>query len=116
MTAEAAERFTWGLVEMDRETGKYRRANSDPDHETAIINEAKLRDWLKAGAYASSPWSRSLSARLFGALCDLGMKPVRWIRRLVVRHFRHEHPHLSRKRNGDGMSSDALAGIPIHLC
>jgi hypothetical protein len=42
-----------------KQSGKYRRANSDPGHETAIINEAKLRDRLKAGAYASSPWSPS---------------------------------------------------------
>lgn len=48
MTAEQAQRFAYGLVELDRETGKYRRAHSDPGMETMIINEAKYREQLLA--------------------------------------------------------------------
>jgi hypothetical protein len=59
MTAEAAALFSHDLVELDRETRLYRRVHSDPGLETAIINEAKLRDRLKAGASAPSPWSSS---------------------------------------------------------
>lgn len=50
MVAETAARFTYGLVELDRQSGKYRRANSDPAHETAIVNEQKFRDRLLANS------------------------------------------------------------------
>jgi hypothetical protein len=46
MTAETADHFASGLVELDRETGLYRRVQSAPGHETAIIGEAKYREAL----------------------------------------------------------------------
>jgi hypothetical protein len=46
MTAETADHFARDLVELDRETGLYRRLQSDPGSETAIINEAKFRQEL----------------------------------------------------------------------
>jgi hypothetical protein len=58
MTAETAESFTWGLVELDRESGCYRRTCLDSGSETAIINEAKLRDQFKADDRDQpAPWS-----------------------------------------------------------
>lgn len=54
-TAEKAHSFTYGLVELDRETGKYRRASPDPGLETMMIREALLRDQLRAGGAPSSP-------------------------------------------------------------
>lgn len=59
MATETDAKFTWGLVEPDCETGKYRRASSDPGIETMLINETKLCDRLEAGVYLSSPWSTS---------------------------------------------------------
>ena len=57
MTAEAAERFTWGL--LDHATGLYRRPQSDPGLETSIINEAKYRE-----SFLSSPQAAPLGNRL----------------------------------------------------
>jgi hypothetical protein len=59
MSAEAAERFTWGLVEVDRETGLYRRAQSDPGLEASIIKEAKYQE-----SFLSSPQAAPLGNRL----------------------------------------------------
>lgn len=52
MPAEAAHRWTYGLVKLDRETGCYRRASLDSGSETQIINEAKYAERLKAGGGA----------------------------------------------------------------
>jgi hypothetical protein len=46
MTAETADDFARDLVELDRETRLYRRVQSDPGSETAIINEARFRQEL----------------------------------------------------------------------
>lgn len=46
MTAESAERLAYGLVELDRETGSYRRVQPDPGSETALINAANQRNAL----------------------------------------------------------------------
>jgi len=59
MTAEAAERFTWGLLDLDHATGLYRRPHSDPGLETSIINEAKYRE-----SFLSSPQAAPLGNRL----------------------------------------------------
>jgi len=58
MRAEEAERYTYGLVELDNPTGLYRRLCPESGAETATI-EAKMRDRLKAGAIGPSPWSPS---------------------------------------------------------
>jgi hypothetical protein len=60
MTAEAADRFTWGLVELDRETGLYRRVQGDPGHETAIIGEAKYREALLRPVREADPGGNRL--------------------------------------------------------
>jgi hypothetical protein len=58
MLAEAAHRFAYGLVTLDRETGCYRRACLDSGSETQIINEEKYAERLKAGAVSGpSEWS-----------------------------------------------------------
>jgi hypothetical protein len=60
MTAEAAERFAFGLVVKDKATGLYRRACLDTGGETAIFNEAKLNERLRAGsAGAPASWASS---------------------------------------------------------
>ena len=46
MSAETADQFAPDLVELDRETGLYRRVHSDPGSETAIINAARFRQEL----------------------------------------------------------------------
>ncbi len=58
MTAEAAERFAFGLVELDRETGLYRRAQSDPGLETLIVDEAKYRESFLRSTPAALPGNR----------------------------------------------------------
>jgi hypothetical protein len=58
MTAERAERFAFGLVELDRETGLYRRAQSNPGLETSIIDEAKYRESFLRSTTAAPPGNR----------------------------------------------------------
>ncbi len=60
MTAEAAALFSHDLVELDRETGLYRRVHSDPGHETAIISEAKYREALLRPAREADPGGNRL--------------------------------------------------------
>lgn len=43
MTAEAAARMTVGLVELDRESGTYRRVQLDPEEEWRAISTALAR-------------------------------------------------------------------------
>ena len=58
MTAESAAKFTWDLVELDRESGTYRRVQWDPGLETQIINAATARERMLA------PMKPSLGNRL----------------------------------------------------
>jgi hypothetical protein len=60
MTAETADDFASGLVELDREAGLYRRVQSDPGHETAIIGEAKYREALLRPAREADPGGNKL--------------------------------------------------------
>jgi hypothetical protein len=60
MTAETADRFTSGLVELDRETGLYRRVQDDPGRETAIISEAKDREALLRPVREADPGGNRL--------------------------------------------------------
>jgi hypothetical protein len=46
MTAETAHRAARDLVDLDRESGTYRRVQMDPALETLIINEAAARSRL----------------------------------------------------------------------
>jgi hypothetical protein len=58
MTAEAAARFSHDLVELDRETGLYRRVHSDPGIETGIISEEKYREALLRPVREAAPGNR----------------------------------------------------------
>jgi hypothetical protein len=58
MTAEAAARFSHDLVEVDRETGLYRRVHSDPESEAGIISEEKNREALLRPVREADPGNR----------------------------------------------------------
>jgi hypothetical protein len=66
MPPEVAARLAYGLVELDRETGMYHRAQLAPVDERMIIEQAQAREMAEAAAAGRDqpgPWSAPLRRR-----------------------------------------------------
>jgi hypothetical protein len=59
MTPEAADAFAYGLVRLDRSTGKWRRAQLSPEDEKRIIESVRDRETAEASMVNGEPTSWS---------------------------------------------------------